>query len=135
MTLLPNRSAPPSKLLGIGEGAFSALNRKLSTGGGAAEKADEKSANSLLTAGTATGAAWLAPKADEKSPKSADVSSARGSKSSSGSEVPAELLKMSSIISLLLLAASVVFGDVPNRSSLCELRCVGELMPKSPALP
>lgn len=134
MTLLPNKSALSIRLLSNGDGgAGCALNRKLSTGGGAAdcgEKADEKSANSFATAG----AADPDPKADEKSPKSAEASSARGSKSSSGSDVGE--LKISSIISLLLFAVVLITtGASPNKSSLCELRCVGELIPKSLALP
>lgn len=140
MTLLPNKSALSSRLLSNGDGgAGCALNRKLSTGGGAFdcdEKADEKSANSLATAGAAAfgGAAEPDPKADEKSPKSAEASSARGSKSSSGSDVGE--LKISSIISLLLFAVVLITtGASPNKSSLCELRCVGELIPKSLALP
>lgn len=60
MTLFPNRSALPRRLLGIDGGAVcGTLKRKLSTGGGAAAaaavKADEKSANSESTGTAAAG--------------------------------------------------------------------------------
>lgn len=138
MTLLPKRSALPRRLFADCAGTGDEAKRKLSTTGAgaagigaAAEKAEEKSANSLDTGGGALAAetGWLPPKADAKSPKSAVVSSALGSKSSMGATEEAEL-KISSIISLLFFT-----GSSPNKSALCVLRCVGEFIPNSLAFP
>lgn len=153
MTLLPNKSALPRRPFDDCAGTGCGLKRKLSsrlaaaaTGGAEVceENAEEKSANSevgatgaLTNAGVFAGAS-LPPKADAKSPKSAEVSPARGSKSSMGFEAAAAELKISSIISLLLLepiGCVTIAGSSPNKFSLCVLRCVGELIPKSLDLP